>query len=274
MKYCVLALIPLALGLFHLVLFFVLSDSTYTPFVFNEVIVVKMLGFLGCLAVALKFGKGDYPRRAWTLVGLSLLLFAVNDIFFRSIVPKLLGDSLANAVSGFVVAVGNVSFILGGVILARTWASIGFTFPGRPWARWLLYGAAIAVTLVLVGPSVILGLRNTLDGNFTMWEVVTDMVSGLGDLIILSLIGPILLIALSLRGGVVRWPWIFLTLVLAGWLLFDGVNSWYATFGLTDRQHLWLREFFRILACLYTMSAALAQLHVMRDLNKEGATPA
>ncbi len=191
-------------------------------------------------------------------------------IFFVSIMPNMIGITKSNIIRGILVAIGNLIFIIGIWMLARTWTSVvGLSFPGRLWAKRLIIGAAILVTLFLVVPSVIRGLQGSLSGNFGTWDLIVNMVSGLGDLIALSLIAPILLTALALRGGLLKWPWLFLTCILGSWLIYDGVHSWAPNLGLSPAEILGYANFFRVVACLYTVSAGLSQRFIMEGFHRQ-----
>src|SRR5260370_15893172 len=50
-----------------------------------EVIIVKSLGFAGCLAAAMQFRRGDYLKRAWGLLAMNCFVLIPKDILFGSV---------------------------------------------------------------------------------------------------------------------------------------------------------------------------------------------
>lgn len=272
MKYRILAVLPLAFGTAHLVLFsYLAAEPWYLQLANGETIAVNVLALLGATAAAAMFKTGDRLRRAWSLVAWSYVPFIASDLFFPALVPSLIGNDASNVIRGLVVAAGNVLFVVSLWMLANTWQAVGLPFRGPMWVKRLVVVGAIGVTILLVAPSIVSGLRDTLSGDFHTWEVMLSMVSGAGDLIALSLVAPMLLTALSLRGGLLSWPWIFLTCILVSWLGFDAVHSWApAELSAVDRRGWY--EFFRVTACIYGAAAGLAQRFVMQDVRAKGVT--
>ncbi len=265
-KYHVLIYIPVLFGLFHLFAWFAWGlQAWFSQFVYLEIIVVKSLSFVGFLIAARSFESGDRMHRGWMFMAWSILMHDLNDILSRSLIPGLLGDDLAIWFRALLLVLGNLFMIIGAWILARTWVSSGLSYVGSGLRKHGLVFGSIFLSLGLAGPAVLQGTQEVLSGTPTIWSVIS-IISGMGDTVALSLIGPTMLTALTLSGSLLRWPWTFLSLILFSWLLTDGMLSWGPVVGLSEQLTRNSFEFFRILACMFGLSAGLAQRMALRDI--------
>jgi hypothetical protein len=218
-----------------------------------EVELAKSAALFGCAAAALRFGRGDYLRAAWLLLGQCYLLILVNDVFFRAGMGVAGDRPWAPTVSGAVVLVANAGQLVGTVMIARVWRVAGFELAGSPAVRRGVVIAAIAIALVAAGDLVFTSGRAVVHGDRV---ALVDLFSSVADIVSFALIAPFLLTAIAFRGGSLGWTWALLTASLFGWLLFDATLSFGA--GPT------LSEAMRLLACTFGMSAGLAQRMAVR----------
>src|SRR5262249_25576794 len=113
------------------------------------------------------------------------------------------------------------------------------------------------LAVVIAGTPLVIQARRLLSGDVT---AIAGVVSSLGDIITFTLIGPIFMTALALRGGVLVWPWSLITASTLSWLLHDAQNvvAHYrppAPAGdVAAGAALW-----RIPACVLMLAAGLAQ---------------
>ena len=259
MKYRLLAAFPFVFVAAFLAAVSIFTEPGARAVLLNIVIeTVKLLGLAGCITAALAFERGDYLRRAWTLNGACLFLLLVRDLSFAPSIahhPLFLGPKL-DIIQSALILVANVSAIAGTWILARAWQVAGIELPGSPQKRRIVIAGAVVIALAITGASVVIDLRGVLSREVLS---LVGLISDLGDIFALCLIAPVLLTALAMRGGLLRWPWGLLTASLLSWLLFDAA----ATLGhfVTIRaDHLEvIVEVFRAFACCFVAVAGVAQ---------------
>jgi hypothetical protein len=259
-RFHVLVVLPLVWGVLFLALdgvFF--GGAQYMTFLRTEVETVKVLTLVGSWAAALAFERGAYQRRAWFLIGLCMALLLTRDLtllpFFRRFDPR----SLAVA-AGLLVALANLSQVIGTWMLARTWKVAQLALPGSVAAQWATVALVGVVAAAAAGPGVIRNGGLLLRGDFTR---AAGVFSSLGDVFSLWLIAPLLLTALALRGGLFGWPFALLTTSYVAWLVYDVVFVLGPDLGLSARGARTLSELFRALGCLFGFSAGLAQRWVV-----------
>src|SRR5262249_37552888 len=135
---------------------------------------------------------------------------------------------LANGILTFVANTGQVT---GVVMLARAWRVAGIDLPGSRRTQVLVYVAAFALSLTAAGTPIPGYVQAVVKGQVT--ENMMWLASSLGDIVSFSLIAPVLLTALALRGGLLSWPWAFLTTSLLSWLCVDAINAFTPAMHLT-----------------------------------------
>jgi hypothetical protein len=121
--------------------------------------------------------------------------------------------------------------------------------------------------VVFAGPGVVSNAKRVADGDLV---ALASSASALGDMVSLCLIAPLLLTALSLRGGLIGWTWTLLTASYVAWLLYDAllvVGPW---LGLGPRGVRTGSELFRALGCTFGFTAGLAQRAVVQQLRSIG----
>ncbi len=239
MRYALHIGAPLAVGV--LVYFGQMSLDTVDGRLTYTMVVgtlAKSMAVVGAWVAASAFDRGDYLRRAWLLIVANYSFITVNFLLAGTAKPLLLGlgavhlpglepSSLAASyVRSIGVIIGNGLGVLATLMLARAWSVAG------------LEPASGAVRLVVAVSAVV--LAGLIVGRASYGDVVDLMhersmgaaisvASDFGDFISFSLIAPMLLTALALRGGVLVWPWALYTSSQLAWMLFDAVMSVPAT---------------------------------------------
>jgi hypothetical protein len=226
-----------------------------------EIELAKSCGLVGCALAGFRFGRRDYLRIAWLLLGACYLLILANDFLFRA-GGLLAGRPWTTAASGTLILVANASQLAGSVMIARVWRVAGFELAGSRRVQRLVQLGAIAFALATAGYFTFTSTRAVIGGDL---GALVDAASSIGDMIGFALIAPFLLTAVALRGGSLGWTWGLLTASLIGWLLFDAAlayTPWLLDAGGTKA----LSEIFRLLACTLALGAGLAQRWAVRGL--------
>lgn len=261
MRLRLLAAFPLAYAvLFAVVAGQLLGGEALGPFVVGQRLLVRALALAGCLIAAAAFRSGDPLRRAWWWLAAASGLSLVRDLLgVASLLPAAAPGEIEWL--GFSLLVGsNLALVAGVFQLTRCWQAAALAPMGkRAWLVTLLFaGAAFAVA----GPAVVASGRRLLAGDTV---ALTGFVSGSADILALCLLGPLLLAALEMRGGLFSWPWALVTVSLLSWLLYD------ATAPLASPSSFPLHEVFRGMAQNFRFAAGLAQAWVIQEVRRGAA---
>jgi hypothetical protein len=261
MKYRTLAWLPLLLALSVLVIEIAMGPTPVRAATLRaEVESAKVLWLIAAVAAAVVFEPGDYLRRAWLLLGASSLAFLVRDATLLPFIDSSAGTALG-VVRGVIVVVGNVAQVAGIWTLARVWSAAGLEEQDARSRRRgrLLLGAAVLLSLGIMGPSLLHDATSLLSGNV---EALPHLASDLGDAVSFILIGPLVRVALALRGGVLSWTWTLFAASQVAWMLFDGARTLAELSG-TTASAAPLVECLRVLGAAYLCAAGLAQRWVV-----------
>lgn len=167
---------------------------------------------VGTLRAAGGFARGDYMRGAWLLQSACYALIAIEFPLPRS-------PSLAGHIVGMVfVAVINVLGVAGMIRFSRAFAISGLELTGSRTRNGLIVAVAVLVAIALAGLPLYHSAVGVLAGDLTEVEAI---LSSLGDLVLLACVAPLLLSTLTVRGGLLVWPWAALTASSVAWLLYD-----------------------------------------------------
>ncbi len=270
-KNWLLITLPIVVAVGHLAGYASMSTEVFGRVNFLEIIFAKLLSALGFLYASWGFEPGDHLRKAWRYSAASLMMYLLSDIIAYAIDAQILPGKIGLGSRGLVLVLGNVFYVVGTWMLASTWHKAGLSFEGPGIRTFVIRLGAIAIALLMVVPGVIGGIEEFYTGKADMWSFI-KIVSGLASAISLSLVAPMLLTALALRGGILFWPWIYLTLILMSWLGTDAVLAWGPkVLGLEGHIKYVIADFFRILACLYGLSAGLAQRSITSRIHQHKA---
>lgn len=213
---------------------------------------VALLAAASAGRVALGLGAGDHLRRAWSLLACDYGVLGLAQLLAIARVPVAVSVAVTILVNGFGIAAM--------VYFARAHGVAGLDLPGSRGRQRAIYVTTGLLALLLVGVPFVDTLQNLQAGNL---RVLIITVSSIGDLVTFTLIGPILLTALALRGGLLVWPWAFLVASNVAWFLQDaaalGSIVW-PDLG-EDSVLLWT-NLWQVLACFLAFAAASAQRRV------------
>jgi hypothetical protein len=177
------------------------------------------LAAAGTGLAALAFERGDRLRWAWLAIAAGSGIGGVNaavlsrpplhtplmELTHSQAILRisLMGDLLLNALT-----------VLGLVTLGQAWRSLG------PLPRWYNLATALAFGLgaLVVGPGVAAAMSGGLAGDHEAWS---SLVSAVGDLAAVTMVGPLAVTAVSMRGGALAWPYLLLAIGVGSWLAFD-----------------------------------------------------
>jgi hypothetical protein len=227
-----------------------------------EIELVKLVAMIGSFAAAQSFERGEHLRRAWWLSGACIAFLLVRDVLV--LIDGHSQMPLRETTISALVLASNASGVASAWLMAHTFQVAGLA-TDESTRKWRVYTVvALLASLVVTLPSLHLSVQGMLRGEFgsLVW-----FISGVGDVLALGLIAPILLTAIAMRGGALIWPWALLTVAMASWLFYDlaGTIEHLTLFGLGRGAGQGLEELFRALACVYTGVAGLAQRKIVRE---------
>jgi hypothetical protein len=230
----------------------------------------KFLGLSGCLAAALAFERGDYLRRAWSLVALCYLFLLIGDASGEHRIAAALSAHEINLVQGILAVLANLASVVGTWMLARAWSVAGLDEADDVRARRVRYALAALVSLGLTGWPLFHDLRDLLSGQV---DALVSLASDLGDAIGLALVAPVMHTALAMRGGLLRWPWAFLTASGLAWISYDAATAALGALHVTAGPGLVGGESLRAVANGFVLAAGLAQRMAVAPDERPSALP-
>jgi hypothetical protein len=226
-----------------------------------ELAIFEVLGFWGCLAAALIFENGDYLRRAWLLEMSCFGLIFVGDLTLTTgVFSDRPWTALAN---GVLTLAANAGAMGGTYLLARAARVAGIEMPGSDATRRGVQVLALAFALLAAGPAAVISARQVIGGD---QSGLMYFASCMGDIFCFTLIAPLLMTTIAMRGGLLAWPWGFMTASGLAWLTFDGVQTLAPmVLGISAEEARPVLEVARCLACTCAFSAGLAQRWIIID---------
>lgn len=261
MRLRLLAVFPLLYAAAFVAIALWLEGETLANFASDQRILVRLLAAVGCFAAASGFDAGDHLRRAWLFLAASTSLLLVRELLLLIAPFQTVGGLSGPFVMNSLVILANVFFLAGIWRLARSWRIAAITLPGGRSGAVAMGLITAVLALAVAGPGALAGARAILGGD---WSSLIYLVSAVVDILSLCLIAPLLLTAVSLRGGLFAWPWVLITASQVSWLLTDAAALAATPTGFP------LFELCRGLACNYLFAAGLAQLFVVRQVRRAG----
>ena len=229
-----------------------------------ELAVVEMAATLGCVIAATSFEWRDHLARAWALQGVMYTLLLVRCIGLAF--DLLTGSPAALITDGIITSIANIGGIFSTWMLARTGHVAGIDFATSPNLRRSAWAVALVVAAAASGPGLLRAAGRLGNGDL---GALVSIASRTGDIFSFALIAPLLLTTLTLRQGLLVWPWALLTASGLCWLAADFTSL--AFVHLTNDQIGPLYDIFRLPACLFVMTAGIAQRWVIDARELEGA---
>ena len=200
-----------------------------------------------CVAAAMRYAAGERLHAAWLLLALNLVLLLVKDVLFG---PQLhLHLPLPGARAALVMS-GNAATVVAMLLLAGALRATGFAELVSRRRQVVAQLASIALALATTGWAFSVNLASLRHGTPGAAE---HLASDVGDFLTFSLIAPLALVTVALRGGALFWPWLFLVLSKVCWMLFDVILIAHS-----DRVRPWA-ELCRLSALALLMAAGIAQ---------------
>jgi hypothetical protein len=251
-KYRALAVLPLLVAVVV-----VATASTVAGRALSlEVMAAKGLGAVGLAAAGLSLARGDYLRRGYLFGAACYVLLVLRDVtYFVELGPSPLGVRL-ELWRGAVVAFANTFGVLGTWTLARVWNAAGIDLTAKLPARLLVVAAAAFFAVLLTGASFVEHVRALAGGAL---GPVVSVVSDVADAISLCLIAPVVLVALAMRGGILRWPWGFFAASLVLWLAYDAATAIGPLLHVAPFPARTVADTLRSAASAFALSAGIAQ---------------
>lgn len=224
----------------------------------GEIEVAKALAVLGCVAAALAFDREDYLRRAWLLLAASTVFLFARDVFALEAQPAP-PDVVPLAIEGTLATAGNGCSVAGTWMLARAWRVAGLEDrDSRARETWLLV-ATVSLAVLVTGLPLASDVRALAGGRVF---AVVPLASDVADAVVLSLLAPLAQTAIAMRGGLLRWPWVLLTVSGGLWLAFDAAYGLAALLRPDASTTHPVLEAMRALPTLYGFAAGMAQRRV------------
>ena len=231
-----------------------------------EVATMEAFACLGSLAAALQLQRGDYLRNAWLLFAFSYSLYFVGDLTLTT--GPFSDRSWTPIANGVLTIVGNIAAAMSIWKLARASRIAGLEPPWSRPVRIAVQVVAIALALVATGGATVMYTWQVLDGEM---GALMYLASCLGDIFCFTLLAPMFLTALTLRGGVLVWTWALLTLSGLTWLGVDGTATLLPSLGVSQQT---TRASFEVLRCIangYLGAAGLYQWWILSRGSREPA---
>jgi hypothetical protein len=206
---------------------------------------VKALAAAGCVTASLALARGSRLRLAWAIQAVAYAVLAAKTL-------PVIGDHLLVVRLGTLAA--NALGPLSVFLLVRAQWDSGPARAIPPLQRTLLPLLALAGAIAVAGPSIAAQLEEM--GRDP--QAVLLVFSGIGDVAAITLLAPLLLVAVAMRGGRLAWPWALLAAGQLCWLLYDLASS-FAPVLVAPAAARAATEVLRTAACLFFGTAGLAQ---------------
>jgi hypothetical protein len=265
MRFRGLAVFPLLYAAVFIAVAWWLAGGPALPsFVAWQRILVRVLAAAGCFAAVSAFDPGDHLRRAWLWLGWGTVVILIRDLI-RLLVPSyqtVVPGSTEQWVMNGLGVLSNVALLAGIWLLARSWKMASIALPGGRSGSLAVALITAAIAIVVAGPAALDGAKAVAGGD---WSSLMKVVSATVDIITLCMIAPLLLTAVSLRGGLFSWPWGLVTASQLSWLLYDGMWALSST---PTPGAFPTADVFRGMAENFLFVAGLAQLLVVRHVRQ------
>lgn len=223
--------------------------------------VVRVFAVAGCLAAATSFEPGERLRRAWSLHAACALLLFARDMTLVAVARGWHPPLGVAAATNVLVLSANVFAVTGTWLFARTWRIARIELPGSAVHRYVAVGLALVVGVGITGGALLGDLRAARGGDL---QGLADFCTRVPDVIELCLIAPVVLTAVAMGAGVLRWPWGLFATSLVCWLFYDAAEVLGHLLGIAPAAIRIPREALRTLAVAYLGAAGFAQRLVTR----------
>jgi hypothetical protein len=162
----------------------------------------------------------EHLGRAWALFSLEFLLLLVNYVLRRA------APDAALALNATLIA-ANLAQIAAYWLMARVLDAAGIGYLMSMAKRVILTAAALAVAIALCHASLLAQWQALRSGTLQPGALI----SVLADVVTFTLIAPLAMSTLALRGGRLSWIFGFLAVSVVGWMINTGATSIAGAFG-------------------------------------------
>ena len=237
-----------------------LPSASQTTYVIALRIALYAAAALAAALAAAQFGWwSERIGRSWTLFSLEFVFLLVNYIL-RHAAPS------AGQMLTITLIVANVAQIAAYWLMARVIAAAGIGHLVSTTNRVLLTVAALAVAVIICHAPLLGEWQALQQGNVP----VGSLVSVLADVITFTLVAPLAMNSLALRGGQLSWIFGALTMSVFGWMLNEAATSIAPYLGGGDAVRM-TRLAGIVIATLFNAAAAATQRHAARAAMKGAA---
>lgn len=208
------------------------------------------------ITTALSYGARDRLRWAWLVFASGYGLGFLSKVVIGDLAENLHAATSRQAAWSLFVIGFNSCSVTGLALFSRVWSGTGMAPEWRRWATLGFFVVAIAIGIPNARNALALFQLNGPIG-------IGGFASVVGDVISVTLIGPIFATMIALRGGVLARPWIFLFASVLCWML----NNLPPV--LPTDVAVFYDGIVRPSAITFAAAAAIAQLWIKRDLRAE-----
>jgi hypothetical protein len=265
MKYRILLMACLGVGLLYLIGDLLLySTAYYVTYVDVSICVAKAFAAWGFLMGSRAFKSKDYQYKIWIMLSGCYTIYLIKDILNKAILLQVGTLEVIPWIDAVLNIVSNIVFVAATWMFARTWKRTGLGHTGSKVRNTVITLSIMLLVTVLIGPALVDNIKYMFAGQVL---AIGSVVSSLADMLILFITASLLLTSITLRGGIIFWPFGLYTISMFFWLLFD-MTEWLTLIEFSPRITFMLQETFRVTACLLGGSAGLAQNWMVRKYKK------
>ena len=160
----------------------------------------------------------EHVGRAWALFSLEFLFLLINYILRRAAPDATL------ALNATLIA-ANLAQIAAYWLMARVLTAAGIGYLMSTAKRVVWTAAALAIAIALCNASLLAQWQSLRSGTVQPGSLI----SVLADVITFTLVAPLAMSTLALRGGRLSWIFGFLTVSVFGWMINTGAPSFAST---------------------------------------------
>ena len=233
-----------------------MSESAAPQFYRAVLILAASATAASAFATMRHFAPSDALFRSWALLGTGYALAALRYAY-RLMTLTTGVDFLPRTALDALLIMQNVLIALSLWLFVSAWRTTGLVAPGSRASRtgWTLAGLAIAL---------LVGGYPLLQGIATASTDTVLLVSTLGDMVGIALIVPLIMSALTLRGGLLMHAWLYLAACELAWLMYDLWLAFRQTGSFSPRIALGVEQIIRIIAIMLAFIATVAQRRAVK----------
>jgi hypothetical protein len=229
-------------------------------FIYGAVASAKLLAAVGLGLAAVRYGRGDYLFWAWAMLAAYYAFLGAGELLFtRRFDFAHLEPLQADKAWAMSIVLANVVGAVGTLMLARVWRVVGVALPDPSPAKRAAVLVGIVAAVALVGWASVPVWKMMLAGEPAGF---VGIIGAAGDLVCFSVIAPLLLRALAMRGGTLAWPWGLVAASAFAWMTFDFLVD--LNLPVSPAIGHSVANGLRVLACALAMGAGLAQRWAIR----------